>query len=157
MKEDEAKTDFEAHKLLLYVEKDGGRYGALQTGSYLVENYLDDYLQKRGRFERSCLNSLLAGEYSPVAYYQDLCELTQTELARRARVSRLKVWLHRKPNYFGWMTMNEARRYAEVFDIPVANLFQVIIQPDQEQGRIVQERTDNDAVVVTSYSEQQTK
>lgn len=151
MKEDEAKTEAEAHQLLLYVERKDGSYGPLQTGSYLVGNYLDDYFQKRNRYERACLERLLSGEYSPVAYYQELCELTLTELAHRARVSKLKAWLHRKPRHFARMRLSEARRYAEVFDVPLANLFQVVAQPNV--GQIVQERTENRAVVVTSYRE----
>ncbi len=151
MKEDEAKTDCEDHQLLLYVERDDGSYGPLQTGSYLVSNYLDDYFQKRGRFERQCLERLLSGEYSPVAYYQELAELTLSELASRARVSRLSAWLHRKPKYFARMRLSTARRYAEVFDVPVANLLQLVAQP--ERGEIVHERTDNDGLVVTSYRE----
>ena len=66
---------------VLYVEKEDGSYGPLQTGSFLVGNYLDDYFQKRGRFERQCLERLLSGEYSPVAYYQVLRGEVDAELS----------------------------------------------------------------------------
>lgn len=154
MKEHEARTEYEAHQLLLYVEKPDGSYGSLQTGSHIVGNYLDDYMEKRGRFQARCLERLLAGEDSPVAYYQALCELTLTELASRARLNRLKVWLHRKPRHFARMRLNEAARYAEVFNIPVAGLLQVVVQPAAGPGRIVHERTDNAPLVLTKYVEQ---
>lgn len=154
MKEHEAKTEFEAHQLLLYVEKPDGSYGSLQTGSYIAGNFLDDYFEKRGRFQASCLQRLLAGQDSPVAYYQALCELTLTELAARARINLVKVWLHRKPAYFQGMSLREAARYAEVFNIPVASLLQVVVQPLEGNGRIMHERTDNGSLVLTKYVEQ---
>lgn len=154
MKEHDAKIEVEAHQLLLYVEKDDGSYGSLQTGSYIVGNYFDDYLEKRGRFHASCLKRLISGQDSPVAYYQALCELTDAELARRARIWRYRVRRHRKPEHFASMTVAEAARYADVFNVPLASLFQVVVQPAEGTGRVVHERTDNGPLVVTKYMEQ---
>jgi len=154
VKENDAKIEVEAHQLLLYVEKEDGSYGSLQTGSYIVGNYFDDYLEKRGRFQAACLKKLVSGEESPVAYYQALCELTDHELARRASISKRRVRRHRQPAHFAEMTVAEAARYAEVFNVPLASMFQVVVQPSEGAGRVVHERTDNGPLVVTKYVEQ---
>lgn len=139
MRERDAKTE-RGHQLVLYVERDDASYGPVQTGSYLAQEFIEDFFEKRERYRRDCLRRLEAGEISPVAYYLLILEMAEADLAARVRVSRRAVRRHLTPAGFAGIDLELARRYAEVFGIPVANLFQVIAAQD---GRVEvrQERT----------------
>ena len=63
MKEQDAKAA-NAHQLVLYVERDDASYGPVQTGSYLAQEFIDDFFEKRERYRRDCLRRLEAGEIS---------------------------------------------------------------------------------------------
>ena len=52
MKEKDSRVD-NSHQLVLYVEKEDQTYGPVQTGSYMVENYLDDLFEKKAGSSRS--------------------------------------------------------------------------------------------------------
>lgn len=131
MKEDDARVDYEPHQLLFYVEKRDGTYGPLQTGGYMAKNYLDDYFLKRRNREAECIEKLRNGVISAVSYYRQITFMTVAELAARARVSVSKVKKHETPAGFATASCEVIRRYADVFDIPVANLFQIIISAEE--------------------------
>ena len=54
---------------------------------------------------------------------------------------------HMTPSGFEKATLAEVRRYAEVFGVPVANLFQVLAAGDG--ARVVQEKTPSPWTTVT--------
>jgi DNA-binding transcriptional regulator YiaG len=134
VKEEDARVDYESHQLLLYVEKTDGTYGPLQTGGYMAKNYIDDFFTKRQNLETECIEKLRNGEISTVSYYRQLNNMTAADLAARARISVSKVKKHEMPAGFAKASMEIVRRYAEVFDIPVANLFQIIVRGDDAIG-----------------------
>ncbi|MEN8190015.1 MAG: hypothetical protein ABFS19_09235 [Thermodesulfobacteriota bacterium] len=134
MKKKEGQVDHE-HQLILYVEQDDESYGPLQTGSYAASNYLDDYLQKRQKYTGHRLQELLDGQISPIAYYADLVELAEGDLAIRVGLSRRKVRKHYTPEGFSGLSVKLLQRYAEVLTIPVAMLFQVF-DYEQEQSTV---------------------
>ena len=141
MKEQDAKA-LNAHQLVLYVERDDASYGPVQTGSYLAQEFIDDFFEKRERYRRDCLRRLEAGEISAVAYYLQILGLAEADLAVRVGVSRRAVRRHLTPAGFGEVDLRLACRYAEVFGVPLANLFQVIAAQD-ERVELRQERTAN--------------
>jgi DNA-binding XRE family transcriptional regulator len=141
MKEGDAKAA-RGHQLVIYVEREDAGYGPVQTGSYMATEFIDDFFEKRERYRRACLRQLEAGEISVVAYYLRILDMAEADLAARVGVSRRKVRRHLTPEGFGGIDLGLARRYAEVFGVPVANLFQVIAV--QDAGIAVrQERTAN--------------
>ena len=141
MKEQDAKAA-DGHQLVLYVERDDASYGPVQTGSYLAQEFIDDFFEKRERFRRDCLRRLEAGEISPVAYFSLILDLAEADLAARVRISRRAVRRHLTPAGFGEVDLRLASRYAEVFGVPLANLFQVIAAQD-ERVEVRQESTGN--------------
>ena len=147
MKEQDVKA-VNPHQLVLYVERDDASYGPVQTGSYLAQEFIDDFFEKRERYRRDCLRRLEAGEIIAVAYYLRILGLAEADLAVRVGVSRRKVRRHLTPAGFGEIDLRLAGRYAEVFGVPVANLFQVVAAQD---GRIElhQERTANPLLTKT--------
>ena len=132
MKEKEGLVDCPDQQVILYVEKEDGVYGPVQTGSYLTANYLDDYVQKRRNLESELREQLLRGDITPVKYYQVLVDLSIHELSARTSIRRSRVRKHLDPASFGSATVDELRRYALVFNVPVANLLQVMVLRNNE-------------------------
>ncbi len=127
MKEKEARIDYKKHQLVLYVEKKDGSYGPVKTGSYITKNYLDDFWFKRRNLEREYMDKVKSGEISPIAYYMILEDLTLSELASRVKMPDRKVKKHLEPGHFGKLTIEELKRYCEVFNVPFASMFHAII------------------------------
>jgi DNA-binding XRE family transcriptional regulator len=147
VKEQDSKAA-KGHQLVLYIERDDASYGPVQTGSYFAQEFIDDFFEKRERYRRDCLQRLEAGEISPVGYYFRILEMAEADLAARVRVSRRAVRRHLTPEGFGEIDLGLARRYAEVFGVPLANLFQVIAAQD-ERVEVRQERTANPVLTKT--------
>jgi DNA-binding XRE family transcriptional regulator len=147
VKEQDAKAA-NAHQVVLYVERDDASYGPVQTGSYLAQEFIDDFFEKREHYRLDCLKRLEAGEVSAVWFYLQILGLSEADLAARVGVSRRAVRRHLTPAGFGEIDLRLVARYAEVFGVPVANLFQVIAAQD---GRVElrQERTANPLLTKT--------
>lgn len=150
MREDDAKLDGE-RELVLYVQRGDDTFGPLQTGSYLVENYLDDLLDKRQRRAASCLERLRRGDVSPVGYYLELLDMTEADLACRAAVGRWRLRRHLTPKGFAKLSLPLLTRYAAVFNVPVAHLFEILV-PEGPGVEFRQEATADRHVVVTHVS-----
>ena len=127
MKEKEGFVDYPEQQMILYVEKDDGQYGPMQTGSFISANYMDDYIHKRQNLELELREQLISGLISPVKYYMVLTDLSFSELAARAGIRKSRLKKHLDPKHFGLATMNELSHYALVFNVPVANLLQVVL------------------------------
>ena len=127
MKEKEGLVDYPEQQVILYVEKDDGQYEPIQTGSYLSANYMDDYILKRRNLEKELRGQLIAGAISPVRYYLVLEDLTVSELSSRAGIRKSRVAKHLDARKFGMATVEELRRYGAVFNVPIANLLQVVL------------------------------
>ena len=126
MKEKEALIDYEPHQLVLYVEKADGTFGPLQTGSFISKNYIEDFWDKMEKLRISLLQQVQNNEISPIEYYRIIHDFNIFELSSRSGVSLFKVKRHLKVKGFYKAKVSDLLKYAEVFDIPVSNLFQVI-------------------------------
>ncbi len=163
MKEKEILTDYKDHQVILYAEKADDSIGPVQTGSYVACYYIDEFLSLMGSLERSLFERLQKGEISPICLYMTLEELTVSELSLRVKIPLRRVKKHLTAEHFPSVKVNELRRYAEVFNIPVANLFQIIATKQDKKWRmgynagvekakpvlISQEETDNPYIVFT--------
>jgi hypothetical protein len=142
VKENDARVENEKHQVLLYVEKSDGSYGPLQTGAYMVTNYLDDYLLKIKHIHEECIEKLRKGEISPVVYYMFLNNMTASDVAVRVGISKAKVKKHEKPSGFARAPVEVVRRYADVFGTSMANMFQVVV-PQEKDISIASKKTAN--------------
>lgn len=162
MKEKDIHQDYEPQQLIMYVEKEDGTYGPIQTGSYLTKNYLDDFWQKKRSLEKKLSEQLAANKISPIYYYMVLTELSEAELAARAGLATFRVKRHLKAKHFHKVKLSVLQRYAEVFDIPVANFFQLLLFQEKDEMKsyfikdkspelieIAQHRTNNPNLVIT--------
>ena len=164
MKEKEIKIDFEEHQLILYAEKEDDTIGPVLSGSYMAKNHLADFYQIMGGLEKELFGKLLKGEISPIARFKELEELTTSELALRTGLRKRKVKRHLTNRHFMNATVEELQKYADVFNIPVANFFQIV--STKQDGKwhmgynakaakklaltISQELTENPLLVITN-------
>lgn len=151
MKEKDAqfKTD---RKLILYVEKNNGAYHPIETGSYMIETYFDDFLEKRRNLQKTYSVKLRNGEISPIEYYRVIINISISDLAMRIGISHRKVKKHLLPEYFQSIKLDILKRYADVFRIPVANMFQLLEQ-DNPKYNFEQKKSDNPLITITTIKE----
>ena len=142
MKENDARVDFGEHTMALFVEKDDGSYGPIETGSFLAKNYLSEFWQKMKHFHETAFTRVIHNEISPVAYYLIMREMAPADVAARIGVSAAQVKKHMTPRHFGAMKISLALRYAGVFGIPLAALFQIPADP-QKTGPLPLKNTHN--------------
>ena len=157
MKEKELYVDYKPQQHIYYVEKEDQQYGPIVSGSYLSKNYLDDYWLKQKNLELSLRTKVIEDKISPIEYYMTLQELSIADLAARVNIRRTKLKKYLKPQFFNKISLPLLSKFAEVFDVPVANLFQVIITKEDERSRmeINQLSTKNPAFVVTKIESKQ--
>ncbi|MDP1621585.1 MAG: hypothetical protein Q8M08_04510 [Bacteroidales bacterium] len=130
MKEKDSFVDYPEQQMILYVEKEDGEFGPMQTGSFISANYMDDYNFKRKNLEIELREQLTDGKISIVKYYMVFVDLSFSELAARAGIRKSRVKKHLDPKHFGSATVDELQKYASVFNVPAANLLQVILVND---------------------------
>jgi len=166
MKEKDGYVDYPEQQVIIYVEKEDGKYEPMQTGSYLSANYMDDYSLKRSNLEAGLREQLIKGSISIIKYYMVLEDLTISELAARAGIRISKAKKHLEPLGFGKASADEIKRYSIVFNVAPANLFQVILIESQgilqsnlilenkaERISINQSPTANPFIVLTKIEE----
>lgn len=151
MKEKDIYVDFDAHKLVFYAEKEDNSYGPIISGSYLSANYLDDHWMKRKNLEEQLRNQVIANKISPVFYYMTFFEMGPKDLAIRANMSMRKLTKTFKPEGFNKLRVAQLKLFADIFNIPVSNLFQTFLIKDDNQEKIEmkQAATDNELYHIT--------
>jgi hypothetical protein len=169
MKEKDILTDFKAHQVVLYAEKGDNSIGPVQTGSYVSRHYIDEFYYYMDKVENAILEKLRNNEISPIRLYMEIEDLTMSELAARVQLSKRKVKKHLLPEHFMNIRISELMRYADVFNIPVANFFQIISTRQDHEWRpgykedienakpvvISQQKTMNPFIVVTKAESNQ--
>jgi hypothetical protein len=129
MKEKDGYIDCPQQQVILYVEKEDGKYGPIQTGSYITRNFLDDYELKRRHLEDNLRNKIQNKEVSPIYYYMVLEDLTISELAARANLRKTKVRKHLEYGSFKSITTEILKQYAEVFNVSVDDMILLMNPP----------------------------
>jgi hypothetical protein len=122
MKEKDGYVDCPEQQVILYVEKEDGRYGPIQTGSYITRNFLDDYELKRKHLEDSLRNKIQNKEISPIYFYMVLEDLTISELSARVGIRKGKVKKHLEYDSFHSINSETLAQYADVFNVSVEDL-----------------------------------
>jgi hypothetical protein len=126
MKEKDGIVDCPEQQVILYVEKEDGKYGPIQTGSYLTKNFLEDYELKRKHLEESLKSGVQAGKFSPIYLYMVLEDLTISELSSRVKFRQGKVKSHLEVKHYQSMKTEVLERYAEVFNVTVNDLLRLM-------------------------------
>lgn len=117
MKEEEGFVDCPEQQMILYVEKEDGNFGPMQTGSFITKNYIDDYFEKRNKLVKSLKEQHSKGEISPVKVFMILEDLTLRELSARTQIPARKIKKHMLPVHFEKLSEEFLQRYTTVFNI----------------------------------------
>jgi hypothetical protein len=163
MKVEDVKVDFKEQQMMIYAEKQDGSIIPVQTGSYITKNYINDFHEMTDKLKTALTERLKNGEISPVYYFMTIEELTVAELTSRAGISKSSVKKHLDLTGFQKASVQDLERYANAFNIPVANFFQVIrtredrkwytgYREDMEKSEAVlisQVKTENPLIVET--------
>jgi hypothetical protein len=128
MKEKDGTIDCPEQQVILFVEKEDGKYEPIQTGSYITKNFLDDYALKRRHLEESLQKDVLSGKVSPVYYYMVLEELTLSELSARAGLRKGKVKKHLEGFHFSSIPQETLQVYADIFNITVPDMLKLLVK-----------------------------
>jgi hypothetical protein len=126
MKEKDGFIDCPQQQVILYVEKEDGKYEPMQTGSYITKNFLDDYEMKRRHLEESLKRQVLSCEVSPIYYYMVLEDLTLSELSARAGIRKGKLKKHLEASHFNAISQKTLQLYADVFNITVLDILNLL-------------------------------
>jgi transcriptional regulator with XRE-family HTH domain len=155
VKEKDLYVDFEPQKSVYYVEKNDNTYGPIISGSQLSANYLDDFYLKRKKLEESLRKQMINNEISPVFYYMTLLEMGPKDLATRLGISSRKLRRIFKPEYFMQLNIIKLKLLADIFNIPVSNLFQTFEIDDKisEKLTVEQLQTDNKCFHIIKISQ----
>ncbi len=151
MKEKELYVEYTPQQHVYYVEKEDEIYGPVLSGSYISKHHLDDYWNKRKNLEMKLRKQLHSGEISTVYYYMVLQEMGEADLASRVGISRHKLHKHFKPAYFNRIKIKTLKKYAEVFNVPLVNMFQTLLikNGDEKKINVDQIKTNNPLHLVT--------
>jgi len=122
MKEKDGYAECPEQQVILYVEKEDGTYDAIQTGSFLSANYLDDYFLKQNNLEKALQERINKGEINAIEYYMVLEDLTISELAARAGIMKRIVRKHLIPGNFSKISETTLKKYSVVFNTPVEEI-----------------------------------
>jgi len=154
MKEKDLYIDFKPQQHIYYVENEDNQYEPIISGSQLSKNYLDDYWEKRRNLESNLRKKLQDNQISPIYYFMLLQELGEGDLASRIGISVRRLRKHLTMDYFKKLKLQTIKSYAEVFNIPVANMFQILIakQDETEKIGIEQILTSNPFIVTTKVN-----
>ena len=106
MKEKDILTDYKDHQVVLYAEKADDTIGPVQTGSYVTRHFIDEFYNIMGNLEKSLYEKLINHEISPIYLYMTMEELTVSELAARAKISKRKVMRHLTYKHLTDVTVN---------------------------------------------------
>jgi len=138
MKEKEGFVDCPEQQMILYVEKEDGEFGPIQTGSFITKNYIDDYFEKRKKLILSLTDQCKNSEISPVKMFMVLEDLTIDELSARTRIPARKIKKHLIAKHFDNLSEELLQRYSTVFNISVEKLKQADPEPEamnEEPGK----------------------
>ena len=136
MKEKDLYVDFNPQQMIYYVEKDDSSYGPIVSGSQLSHDYLDDFYFKKRNLEKQLRDRMANNEISPVYYYMILQELGMGDLASRVGIGKRKLKKHFKPSSFKKLKLSTIQKYAEVFNVPLSAMLQVIIIKEDDREKI---------------------
>ena len=69
MKEKDVYAEFPEQQVIVYIEKEDGTYDAIQTGSFISANYIDDFFLKRNNLEKALQEKIDKGEINAIGYF----------------------------------------------------------------------------------------
>lgn len=127
MRSDQVPQDnsstYAGHKKVLYAQDASGHYVRVQSSGWAVEEAAttDAVAEYEMLAERARLQAL-AKVQSPLVYHMYRSRMDLTLLAQVSGIWRWRIRRHFNPRHFARLTQRQLQRYADIFDISVAEL-----------------------------------
>lgn len=127
MKKEELPQDLSAlenfTREVCYVKNKDGKYeAALSRGWNVKKDALDNaWVDVNERIEEARI-AVAHGQKSPIAYFMELRLMDTPVLAGYTGIFPFLIKLHLKPFFFGLLSKNQLRKYADAFEISVDEL-----------------------------------
>lgn len=134
MRFDEVPQDdsriYAGHKKVLYAQDAAGNYVTVQSSGWVVEEAAtcDAVAEYQNLAEQARLQ-VRAKNQSPLLYHMYRSRMDLPLLAQVSGLWQWRIKRHFKPRHFARLTSAQLQRYADIFDIPVAELKTVPEQP----------------------------
>jgi len=110
-------------RLVTYATDDDGKCVPELTKSDM-DDVIDSYYVLRAEELERLQKQLVEGGLSPIGFFIRLQNMTVRETAPRVGVSMGRVKKHMTPEGFAGVKVKTLQRYAQVFDVAVADFFQ---------------------------------
>ena len=110
-------------KELLYATDENGEYTTTLSSGWepktiALSNSIDEINERIAEAKKQVLN----GEVSPICYYMELNKMDLTILASYVGMWKWRVKRHFKPSVFAKLSDKNLQKYADTFEISIAEL-----------------------------------
>ena len=122
MKEKDLYIENKMQEMILFAEKDDESYGAIKSGSYVVEHFLSDFYLKKENLDKALREELKQRKITPVFYFMLMQDMGPGDLAKRVGISKRKLRKHFRPDVFAKLGGVMLQKYAVVFGVTVDKL-----------------------------------
>lgn len=118
----EENTTLDGQKKVMYVKSEHGDFNKKQYGSKVEEYATKIAVQEYDILEKEALQAIQSGEASPIQYFMYKNRMDLPTLSSCVGIMSFRVKRHLKMKYFKKLNRRILQRYAEVFDIEIAQL-----------------------------------
>lgn len=127
MRSDEVPQDnsstYGGHKKVLYAQSASGEYVSVQSSGWDVEAAATgDAVAEYAELAEQARLQVLAGEKSPLFFHMYRCRMDLPLLSQVSGVWRWRIKRHFEPRHFMRLSDLQLQRYADIFDMPLADL-----------------------------------
>jgi transcriptional regulator with XRE-family HTH domain len=123
-----------SHRLVAYERDDNGGLREESRASDL-DDQISTFYEQRALEMMRLRRQVMEGEISPIALCMTYQQLTLSDLAARAKLSKRVVKRHLTMDGFRDVTVATLQRYARIFDVAVADFFQFVDVPAEVDVR----------------------
>lgn len=127
MRSDEVPQDnsvtYAGHKKVLYAQNAAGDYISVQSSGWEVEEAATcDAVAEYAQLAEQARQEVLAGEKSPLYFHMYRCRMDLPLLSQVSGFWRWRIKRHFAPHHFTRLSDAHLQRYADIFDMPLADL-----------------------------------
>lgn len=121
--QDKSNLESKSFKELCYAVDENGNYTTAQSTGWTPKTIaLDNAIEDINERVETAKQSVLNGQTSPIEYYMELHKMDLNILASYADMWKWRVKRHFKPKVFKRLSKRVLQKYADIFEISVAQL-----------------------------------
>jgi hypothetical protein len=121
--QDKSNLESKSFKELCYAVDENGNYTTAQSTGWTPKTIaLDNAIEDINERVETAKQNVLNGQTSPIEYYMELHKMDLNILASYAGMWKWRVKRHFKPKVFKRLSKRVLQKYADIFEISVAQL-----------------------------------